>query len=321
MNKAKVLILGGLRDDALTELKETCDVTVGPVGHRPEDDRQWVLDHIATYDGVIVAKMNFDKQMIDAAKNLKIISTYGVGFDHVDTAYAKEKGIVVSNCPESVLRPTAELALTMVLASARRIRYYDHALREGVFLNADEYDNQGYSIEGKTLGILGMGRIGQQVARFVKALGMKVIYHNRHQLDEKLESELDAKYVSFDDLVKDADFLSLHAPATEETYHIINADVFDQMKDTAFLINVARGSLVDSDDLIAALKNGKIAGAALDVFENEPHPRQELVEMDNVIMTPHVGSATHVARYNLSKEAAKNVLSFFKDGKAINQIN
>ncbi|AYE61755.1 glyoxylate reductase [Lactobacillus helveticus] len=167
------------------------------------------LDHIAAYDGVIVAKMIFDKQMIDAAKNLKIISTYGVGFDHVDTEYAKEKGIVVLNCPESVLRPTAELALTMILASARRLRYYDHTLREGVFLNADEYDNQGYAIEGKTLGILGMGRIGQQVARFAKALGMKIIYHNRHQLDEKLEAELDAKYVDFADLIKNADFLSL----------------------------------------------------------------------------------------------------------------
>ena len=321
MSKAKILVLGGLRDDALTDLKEVCDITIGPVGHRPDDDRQWVLDHIAEYDGVIVAKMIFDKQMIDTAKNLKIISTYGVGFDHVDTEYAKENEIVVSNCPESVLRPTAELALTMILASARRIRYYDHTLREGVFLNADEYDNQGYSIEGKTLGILGMGRIGQQVARFAKALGMKVIYHNRHQLDEKIEAELDAKYVDFDELIKNADFLSLHAPATDETYHIINADVFKQMKDTAFLINVARGSLVDSDAVFSALKNGEIAGAALDVFENEPHPRQELVEMDNVIMTPHVGSATHVARFNLSKEAANNVLSFFKNGKASNQIN
>lgn len=321
MSKAKILVLGGLREDALTDLKNECDVTIGPVGHRPEDDRQWVLDHIADFDGVIVAKMVFDKEMIDAAKNLKMISTYGVGFDHVDTEYAKEKGIIVSNCPKSVLRPTAELALTMILASARRLRYYDHALREGVFLNADEYDNQGYGIEGKTLGIFGMGRIGQQVARFAKALGMKVMYHNRHELDSKIETELDTKYVDFDTLVKDADFLTLHAPATDETYHIINNKVFKQMKDTAFLINVARGSLVDSDALIAALKDGEIAGCALDVFENEPHPKQELVDMDNVIMTPHVGSATHGARYALSKEAAANVLSFFKAGKAINRVN
>lgn len=133
MNKAKVLVLGGLRDDALTDLKNICQVDIGPVGHRPEDDREWVLDHIAEYDGVIVAKMAFDREMIDAAKNLKIISTYGVGFDHVDVEYAKEKGIVVSNCPKSVLRPTAELAWTMIMASARRLHYYDHALREGVF--------------------------------------------------------------------------------------------------------------------------------------------------------------------------------------------
>ena len=298
MSKAKILILGGLRKDSLTDLEKECDVTVGPAGHRLHDDREWVLDHIADYDGVIVAKMAFDKEMIDAAKNLKIISTYGVGFDHVDVEYAKEKGIVVSNCPKSVLRPTAELTLTMIMASARRLRYYDHALREGVFLDADEYDDQGYTIEGKTL-----------------------IVYNRHQLDNELEAELNAKYVDFDTLIKEADFLSLHAPATDETYHIINADVFKEMKETAYLINVARGSLVDSDALIAALKNGEIAGAALDVFENEPHPKQELVDMDNVIMTPHVGSATHVARFNLSKEAANNVLSFFKDGKAVNQVN
>lgn len=238
---------GGLRKDALTDLEKECDVTVGPDGHRLHDDREWVLDHIAEYDSVIVAKMAFDN----------------------------------------------ELTLTMIMASARRLRYYDHALREGVFLDADEYNNQGYPIEGKILGILGMGRIGQQVARFAKALGMKIIYHNRHQLDAKLEEELNAKYVDFDILVKEADFLSLHAPATDETYHIINADVFKQMKETAYLINVARGSLVDSDALIAALKKGEIAGAALDVFENEPHPRQKLVDMDNVIMTPHAGSATH----------------------------
>lgn len=321
MDKAKVLVLGGLRDDALADLKQACEVAIGPVGHRPEDDREWVLDHICEYDGVIVAKMVFDRKMIDAAKKLKIISTYGVGFDHVDVEYAKEKGIVVANCPESVTRPTAELALTLILGSARRLHYYDHALREGVYLDADEYDNQGYSIMDKTLGILGMGRIGQQLARFAQAMGMKVIYYNRHQLSAEIERELNAKYVDFDTLVKEADFLSLNAPATDATYHIIDAEVFKQMKDTAFLVNTARGSLVDSEALIAALKNGEIAGAGLDVFENEPHPRPELVDMDNVIMTPHVGSATHVARYNLTKEAAGNILSFFRDGQVTNQIN
>ena len=321
MTKAKVLVLGELRQDALENLKDNCEVIIGPEGHRMKDDRQWVLDHIADYDAVIVAKMIFDREMIDAAKNLKIISTYGVGYDHIDTKYAKEKGIVVSNCPDSVRRPTAELALTLLLASARRVHFYDHSLREGVFLNVSEYDNQGYTVEGKTLGILGMGNIGQLVAQFASALGMKVIYHNRHQLSHDLEEKLNATYVDFDTLVKEADFLTLHAPANKETNHIINKDVFKSMKSTAFLINVARGSLVDEQALIDAVKYGEIAGAGLDVYESEPHINPELVKLDNVVLTPHAGSATHVARYNLSKEAAKNVYSFLVDNKAINQIN
>lgn len=321
MTQAKVLVLGELREDALEDLKKKCEVVIGPAGHRMEDDREWVLDHIADYDAVIVAKMAFDREMIDVAKNLKLISTYGVGYDHIDTAYAKEKGIVVSNCPDSIRRPTAELALTMILASARRLHLYDHALREGVFLNVNEYDNQGFTIEGKTLGILGMGNIGQLVAQFALALGMKVIYHNRHQLDSSIEERLNAKYVDFDTLVTEADFLTLHAPATPETEHIIDQDVFKKMKETSFLINTARGSLVDEQALINAVKHGEIAGAGLDVYEDEPDINPELLDLENVILTPHAGSATHVARYNLSKEAAKNVYSFLVDGKAINQIN
>lgn len=321
MAQAKVLVLGELREDALEDLKKKCEVVLGPAGHRMEDDREWVLDHIADYDAVIVAKMNFDREMIDAAKNLKIISTYGVGFDHIDIEYAKQKGIVVANCPDSVRRPTAELALTLLLASARRLHLYDHAMREGVFLNVNEYDNQGFTVEGKTLGILGMGNVGQLVAQFASALGMKIIYHNRHQLDSSVEEKLNAKYVDFDTLVKNVDFLTLHAPATKETYHIIDNNVFKKMKETAFLINVARGSLVDESALIRAVKHGEIAGAGLDVYENEPHVSRELLNLDNVVLTPHAGSATHIARYNLSKEAAKNVYSFLVDKKAINKIN
>lgn len=321
MTQNKVLVLGELRQDALEDLKSKCEVVIGPAGHRMEDDREWVLDHIADYEAVIVAKMPFDRKMIDAAKNLKLISTYGVGYDHIDVEYAAEKGIVVSNCPDSIRRPTAELALTLLLACARRVHLYDHAMREGVFLNVNEYDNQGFTIEGKTLGILGMGNIGQLVAQFAAALGMNIIYHNRHQLDHAIEEKLNAKYVDFDTLVKESDFLSLHVPAIPETQHIINSDVFEKMKETAFLINVSRGSVVDEQALINAVKHGEIAGAGLDVYEDEPHVSQELLNLDDVVLTPHAGSATHIARYNLSKEAAKNVYSFLVEGKTINKIN
>lgn len=321
MKKAKILILGEVNDDALAELKEKCEVVKGPEGHRIEDDRQWVIDHIADYDGVIVAKMWFDKEMLDHAKNLKIISTYGVGYDHVDVDYAKSKGIIVSNCPVSVRRPTAELALMLILACARRLHFYDHSIREGVFLDTGDYDNQGFNIEGKTLGIFGMGSIGQLVAQFAQALGMKIIYHNRHQLNEDIEKKLNAKYVDFNTLIKEADFLSLHAPLTDETKHIIDKNVFKKMKKNAFLINTARGAVVNETDLLDALKHGDIEGAGLDVFEGEPHINPEFSKLDNTILTPHVGSATHVGRYNLTKEAANNIISFFVDQKAINEVN
>lgn len=318
MSKLKVLVLDAVREDAITDLKDKFDVTIAT---GPENDRKWVLDHIAPYDAVITSKMKFNPEMIDAAKNLKIISTYGVGFDHVDTAYAKKKGIVVSNSPKSVRRPTAELGLTLILACARRICYYDHTIREGKFISSNDYANQGYDIEGKTLAIFGMGRIGKLLASFAKMLGMKIIYHNRHQVAPKIEEKLGAKYVDFDTLIKQADYLSLNAPATPQTTGIISAKVFKKMKKTAFLINIARGALVDEDVLIAALENKEIAGAGLDVFVNQKKVDPKFYDLDNVILTPHMGSATHAGRYNLAKESAENVISYLSDGKAINQVN
>lgn len=321
MAKLKVLVLGGMREDALDDLKENFEVTIGPVGHRLADDYQWVIKNISEYDALIAVKMPIDKKIIDCAKNLKIISTYGVGVDHIDIEYAAEKGIVVSNCPESVTRPTAELALTLVLACARKLHYYDHTMRQGVFLDVSDYDDQGETIEGKTLGIFGMGRIGGTIASFAHALGMKIIYHNRHRVSAELEKELGAEYVDFDTLLANSDFLSLNAPATKETENIINADALKKMKSNAYLINTSRGSLVDQDALISALKGDEIAGAGLDVFDDEIRPDRHLTELDNVVMTPHVGSATHRARYRLTKEASQNIISYLKDGKALNQVN
>lgn len=315
--KPKILILDALRRDAISDLLTTCEVTMPD--HAKASDLQWVLQHIGGYDGVISAKMKFDTEMLAAAKNLKIISTYAVGFDHVDLAEAKKRGIVVSNCPQSVLWPTAELDLTLLLACARRLRLYDHNLRDGHWLNGDLIENQGFNVRGATLGILGMGRIGSQMARFGKMLGMKIIYHNRHHAKDEIE--LGAKLVDFDTLLAQADYLSLNAPATPETTGIMNASAFKKMKSTAILINVGRGALVDEQALVQALKQGEIAGAGLDVFEHEPQVSDELKQMDNVVLTPHVGSATLQARYNLAQEAAKNITSYLLDGKVLNQVN
>lgn len=317
MNKPKILILDHLRVDAIRKLTSKCVVDMP----EPKDahDRQWVLSHLGSYDGVISAKMKFDREMLDAGKNLKIISTYAVGFDHVDRAYAKQKGIVVSNCPQSVLWPTAELDLTLLLACARKLHVLDQTMRQGEFLNGDLFANQAFDVRGQTLGIFGMGRIGTQVARFAKAFGMKIIYHNRHHA--AAEQELGAKLVDLKTLLQTADFLSLNAPATPQTRHVINATSLRKMKSTAILINVGRGALVDEPALVQALQQHKIAGAGLDVFEHEPHPNPALFKLDNVILTPHIGSATHQARYNLAHEAAQNIISYLFEGKALNQVN
>lgn len=313
--KNKVLVLGGLREDALNELKAQCEVTIGPVGHRMEDDREWVIENIGTFDGLIVARMPIDKKIIDEAKNLKVISTYGIDYSFIDVDYATKKGITILNCPKSGARPSAELCLAMILACARRLHYYDHSMREGVFLNVNEYDNQGYSIEGKTLGLLGMGVIGKKVSQFGKMLGMNVIYDNEFDLNKQTS---DLEKVDLDTLLNQSDFLVLD---TVDAGQVINRSNLAKMKDSAFLINVVKSDLVDQAALISALKTGQIAGAGLDVFEQEVKPDEELASLDNVILTPHAGTATHAGRYNLTKEAAQNIASFLIDHQAENKIN
>lgn len=317
MSKAKVLVTGIIPEQGLTELKEVFDVFYDP----EVETREWVLEHLKEYDGLLLMGMKADKELIDAGTNLKIITANGVGFDHIDIEYAKEKGIVVSNCPTGVRVPTAEMTFALLLATVRRLFFYDKVVRSGNWIDVSEQKYMGMSLQGKTLGVYGFGRIGSEVAKFCQALGMKVIYNDPHPLDAKLEAELDVKYADFDTLVKEADVITLHAPALPSTTGIFNSKVFDEMKDTAYIVNAARGVLIKQDDLIDALKNHKIAGAGLDVFETEPEVPVELRELDNVIMSPHAGTGTLEARTAIAKEASNNLISFLRDGKPSNQVN
>ncbi|EHS87344.1 Phosphoglycerate dehydrogenase [Limosilactobacillus gastricus PS3] len=317
MSKAKVLVTGIIPEQGLTELKEVFDVFYDP----EVETREWVLEHLKEYDGLLLMGTKADKELIDAGTNLKIITANGVGFDHIDIEYAKEKGIVVSNCPTGVRVPTAEMTFALLLATVRRLFFYDKVVRSGNWIDVSEQKYMGMSLQGKTLGVYGFGRIGSEVAKFCQALGMKVIYNDPHPLDAKLEAELDVKYADFDTLVKEADVITLHAPALPSTTGIFNAKVFDEMKDTAYIVNAARGVLIKQDDLIDALKNHKIAGAGLDVFETEPEVPVELRELDNVIMSPHAGTGTLEARTAIAKEASNNLISFLRDGKPSNQVN
>lgn len=283
--------------------------------------RQEILERIGEVE-VLVPNFSFqtDAEIIEAGKNLKLIANYGVGYNNIDVDFAAKKGVPVTNTPQSVLEPTAELCFTLIAATARKVAFSNHKLHSGVRLDWGIYGNLGMPLYGQTLGIYGMGRIGQAIARRAVASGMKIIYHNRHKLPVEIEEQYNARYVDFDTLLKESDIISLNAPATAETYHLMGEEQFKKMKDTAILINTARGQLVDEKALANALRNGDIWAAGLDVFENEPKILPELLELDNAIVSPHAGTSTYAARIDMQREVAKNIINFFEGGQ-IDKVN
>lgn len=280
-----------------------------------------VIDRIADVD-VLVPNFSFrtDAEIIDKGDKLKLIANYGVGYNTIDINYAASKGIVVTNTPDSVLEPTAELCFALILATARRIGFYNNKLHNKDKLGWGIFDNLGLPVYGKTLGIFGMGRIGQAVARRALASGMKIIYHNRRRLNEEIEQKYAATFVDFDTLLLKSDFVSLNAPATADTFHLMGKEQFEKMKPSAVFVNTARGSLVDEKALAEALINKKIFAARLDVFENEPNIYPPLLELENVVLTPHAGTSTFDGRMNMEKEVAMNIINFF-EGKPVSRVN
>ncbi len=317
MTKPKVLILGQQPYEGLTELRKYCDIQYQPT----KVEQTWLSAHLSDFDGVLIKGIKVDRAFIDAGTKLKIIATSSVGFDHIDIAYARQHGIVVENTPKGVCLPTAELAITLMLTLRRRIVFYNMQMHQGKWPDLNDTKNLAIGLNGQTLGIFGMGRIGQRVAQIAKEFGVSVIYHNRHRLSEDLEQKLNAHYVSFEALVAQSDILSLHAPATSETKNVVNGEVLKKMKSSAILINVARGALVNQSDLIQALKAKQISGAGLDVFDDEPHVNLELAALDQVILTPHAGSGTHSAKLAVAKEASRNLIAYLCEGKTQNRVN
>lgn len=261
-----------------------------------------------------------DREVIDGAKDLKLILNYGAGFDNIDIAYAREKGIVVCNAPApSSAVSTAELAFALMLAQARQLIRGEKDLRDGGFRGWRPTYFLGQQLKGKTLGIFGMGNIGQNLAKRALAFDMKVIYNSRTR-KEAIE-ELGATYVSFDELLKESDFISLHSAFVPELKHKFDANAFKAMKNTATFINAARGPLIDEQALADALKDGTIAGAALDVYEFEPKVTKDLLHLDNVTLAPHLGNATVEARLEMGNACVDNLEDFIADRKPRNQVN
>lgn len=262
-----------------------------------------------------------DKEIIESNPNLKIIANYGAGFDNIDIKAAAEQNIYVTNTPLISTVSTAELTLAMILGIARNIVVGDKIMREGKFGGWAPLYQLGTEIANKTLGIIGMGNIGKAVAKRAKAFDMNIIYYSRTRLSSELEEEYGAKYSSMDEVIKESDFLSLHVSYNPSLHHLINEETFKKMKSSAFLINAARGPLIDEKALLNALEEKQIAGAALDVYEFEPKLTKGLEKLDNILLTPHIGNATFEAREGMALIAANNIIDVFKGKRPRNTVN
>lgn len=262
-----------------------------------------------------------DRDVIDAAgSQLKVISNYAVGFNNIDVEYATEKGIRVTNTPGALREATADLTWALLMSAARRIPESDGFVREGRFVGWGPMLMLGYDVYGKTIGIVGMGDIGAAVARRAKGFNMRILYHSRSRKVE-VERELGAEKVDFEDLLGQSDFISLHVPLTPETRHMIGGREMALMKRSAILINLARGEVVDERALFLALKEKRIAAAGLDVFENEPMLTPGLADLDNVVLTPHTGSATFESRDTMAVMAANDLLLGLEGKRPKNLVN
>lgn len=305
--KPIVTVTGVLPGPALEKLKPHCELRINATG---EAYSEADLTRLAESSSALITFLTdkVGRGVIEAGKDLKIIANYGAGYNNIDLACAKEKGVWVTNTPGVLHETTADLTWALILSAARRVVPADRYTRQNLFKGWGARLFLGGDVYGKTLGVVGCGEIGRAVARRAKGFSMPVLYHQRHRLPVDEEKELGAKFVSLEDLLRDSDFVTLHVPLTEETHHLIGEKEFAMMRPAAYFIHTARGKVVDDNALVDALKNNRIAGAGLDVYENEPQLAEGLMELDNVVLLPHIGSASEETRTRMALIAAENVL-------------
>jgi len=283
--------------------------------------RNELLEMIPLYDALLsVLTEQVDEKLLAKAGRLKIVANYAVGYNNIDIAACTQRGIAVTNTPEVLTAATADLAFTLILAVAKRIVEGDNMTRGGNFKGWGPLLLLGSEVSGKTLGIIGAGRIGSAVARRATGFDMKILYHDTKQNSE-LEKKCDAKFVSLDELLEKSDFISLHVPFNENTRHLINMNRLRQMKTGAYLINTSRGPVVDENALVTALKEEIIAGAGLDVYEEEPLLAPGLIELPNTVLLPHIASSTVETRTKMALMAAENIISIAQGKIPLNILN
>ena len=318
MQKPKLFITRYIPEEAIKRLEEVFEVEIFPENRAITHEE--LKEKVKDIDALIcLLTDNIDHEIIEAASNLKCISVYAVGYNNIDVETATKQGIVICNTPGVLTETTADLAWALIMSCARRIVEADCFVREGKFQGWEPMLMLGNDIFGKTLGIIGMGRIGRAVAHRALGFDMKVIYYDPQVDPESLPSD----YVSVDltTLCQNSDFISIHTPLTPETRHLIGEKEFNLMKSTAILINTARGPIIDEQALISALKENKIAGAGLDVYENEPVIPEELIKLSNVILLPHIGSASYETRTKMALLAAENAIAVIEGKNPPARVN
>ena len=318
--KHDVYITRQLPRQAVEMLKPECSVEINP--HDRALSRGELEEAIKGVDGIItLLSDNIDAELIDMNPDLEVIANYAVGYDNIDVEACSDRDIAVSNTPGVLTETTADLAWALILAAARRIPEADRYTREGRYEGWGPMLMLGSDVHSKTLGVMGLGRIGKAVARRGSAgFDMDVIYYNRSR-DEEFEQKYGVEYRPLDELLEQSDFVSLHLPLTPATEKLIGENELDKMKDEAYLINTARGAVVDENALLHALREGKIAGAGIDVYEDEPKLTPGLAGLDNLVMLPHIGSASVETRSEMAVMAAENMLAGLRGERMPNRIN
>jgi glyoxylate reductase len=313
--KHTVLTDSQLADQILELLSPTCDVHLWKRDGSDSNELLQAAEGLFVYGHPPVTGA-----VMDSMPNLRVISNFGVGVDHIDLEAARARGIPVGNTPGFVDGATADLTFALLMAAARNLVRGDQYARSPEFTSYDPNILHGQEVHGATLGIIGMGRIGKQVAQRAQGFDMRVLYHNRNR-DTDAEAELGVSYVTLPELLQEADFITLNVPLTPETRGLIGATELAQMKPTAILVNAARGGVVDHDALVDALRNGTIWAAALDVTEPEPLPRDHpLLALDNVVLAPHLGSATVQTRMGMAQRTVDNLLAGLRGEPLLSRI-
>ncbi len=316
----KVLVTREIPEKGLDMLRARYETVINP-----EDrvmTKEEILADIGDADALLCLLTDrIDAEIIVAAPNLRVISNYAVGYNNIDIGHATEKGIAVTNTPGVLTETTADLAWALLMAVARRIPESDVFMRQGRFRGWAPMLMLGSDVHGKTLGIIGMGDIGTAVARRAKGFGMRVLYHNRKRRPE-MEKETGAEYVPLEELMRESDYITLHVPLTPETRNMLSTEMLELMKPSAYLVNTARGEAIDEKHLIEMLRSGRIRGAALDVFQGEPlNVNPELYELNNVVLAPHIGSASLETRNEMAVMAAQAVIDVLEGKRPENLVN